>query len=73
MTKKFKAKVPAHLIPDGSSHRCSICGYLFGSDVFPSLEVAFAEHLQNSHAPGQETEDVNQAAARGVRETTNKR
>jgi len=70
MTNKYKAKVPPHPIPDGSGHRCSVCGYPFGKDVYPSLEAAFAEHLKNSHQPGKTTEDVNQAAGRIVRETT---
>lgn len=55
MTKKYKATPPAHLIPDGSSHRCPVCGYPFGKDVFPSLDAAFAEHLKNSHTAGQTT------------------
>lgn len=59
-----------HLISDGKLKRCSICGYPFQPDVKPSMSVAFAEHLLKAHQPGQTTEDVNQAAARIVRETT---
>jgi hypothetical protein len=36
------------------------------------MTVAFAEHLLKAHMPGQKTEDVNQAAARIVREATEK-
>jgi hypothetical protein len=36
------------------------------------MSVAFAEHLLKAHKPGQTSEDVNQAAARVVRETTEK-
>jgi hypothetical protein len=74
--KKHKAKAPAptsepHLIREGSYHRCSVCGYPFSADVYPTLNDAFAEHLVNSHHSGQTTEgDVNQAAARIVKEPT---
>ncbi len=59
-----------HLIADGNLQRCSVCGFPFDSDEKPSMSVAFAEHLSKAHKPGQTNEDVNQAAARIVRETT---
>lgn len=59
-----------HLIADGKLQRCSVCGYPFQADEKPSMSVAFAEHLMKAHQPGQTSEDVNQAAARIVRETT---
>ena len=61
-----------HLIADGNLKRCSVCGYPFPPDVKPSMSVAFAEHLSKAHKPGQTTEDFNQAAARAVRESTDK-
>src|ERR1019366_5243442 len=60
----------AHLIGDGELKRCSICGYPFPPDAEPSVDRAFKDHLLKAHKPGQTTEDVNQAAARIVRETT---
>src|SRR5271157_260334 len=60
----------AHLIDGGHLKRCSVCGYPFPLNVEPSLERAFADHLLKAHKPGQTTEDVNQAAARIVKETT---
>ena len=65
-----KAPRSPHLVADGNLERCSVCGYPFPNDVHPSMSVAFAEHLRTAHKPGQTTEDVNQAAARIVRETT---
>ena len=61
---------PPQLIADGNLKRCSVCGYPFQADVKPSMSVAFAEHLLKAHEPGQKSEDVNQAAARIVREGT---
>jgi hypothetical protein len=58
------------LIADGNLERCSVCGYPFPADIKPSMSVAFADHLRKAHKPGQTTEDVNQAAARVVREAT---
>ena len=58
-----------HLIRDGNWNRCSACGYPFSADEYPSLSVAFAEHLGKAHPT---IEDVNQAAARVVREATAK-
>jgi hypothetical protein len=68
---KRAAPVP-HLITDGNLKRCSVCGYPFQPDVQPSMSVAFADHLSEAHKPSQTTEDANQAAARTVRETTDK-
>jgi hypothetical protein len=59
-----------HLIDDGGIKRCSVCKFPFHPDVKPSLTVAFTEHLAKAHRPGQTREDVNQAAARIVREAT---
>ena len=59
-----------HLIADGNLQRCSVCGYPFPADVHPSMSVAFADHLLKAHKLGQTSEDVNQAAARTVREST---
>jgi hypothetical protein len=67
--KKRAAPVP-HLVADGTLQRCSVCGYSFGPDLGPSREAAFADHVLKAHRPGQTSEDVNQAAARIVRETT---
>jgi len=61
-----------HLVADGNWQRCSVCGYPFEPDVHPSMTVAFAEHLRKAHQPGQTSEDVNQAAARIVGESTEK-
>jgi hypothetical protein len=58
------------LIRNGNLGRCSVCGYPFQTDVRPSLNVAFAEHLLKAHQPGQTTEDSSQAALRVVREAT---
>ena len=68
MAKKHHAE--PHLIQDGNLNRCSVCGYPFPTDVLPSLNVAFAEHLLKAHQPGQTTEDSSQAALRVVREAT---
>ena len=67
-----KAPRSPHLIADGNLQRCSVCGYPFAPDVQPSMSVAFSDHLSKAHKPGQTTEGVNQAAARIVRETTEK-
>jgi len=64
---------PPHLILSQGSQRCSVRKYPFAADVKPSLSTAFAEHLLKAHKPGQTTEDVNQAAARIVREATDSR
>jgi hypothetical protein len=50
--------------------RCSICKMPFPSDAQPTLDKAFAEHVKTNHRPGQTTEDINQAAAQIVGETT---
>jgi hypothetical protein len=63
-----KETLPPHLVADGNLKRCSVCGYPFPADIRPSMSVAFAEHLLKAHKSGQSTEDVNQAAARIVRE-----
>ena len=61
-----------HLIADGNLKRCSVCGYPFEPDVHPTMSVAFSDHLRKAHKPGQTSEDFNQAAARVVRESTDK-
>jgi hypothetical protein len=66
---RAKSKADPHLIADGKLQRCSVCGYPFQPDEKPSMSVAFAEHLSKAHQPGQTFEEVNQAAARIVRET----
>lgn len=58
-----------HLVADGEIQHCSICGYPFSSEVKPSIDAAFVEHLGTAHKPGQ-AEDMNQAAAPTVREST---
>jgi hypothetical protein len=63
-------KLPPHWTASGNVRRCSVCGYPFPPDV-KLIDAAFAEHLRKVHRPGQTSEDVNQAAARIVRETTN--
>jgi hypothetical protein len=65
-----KSDTAPRLIADGKLERCSVCGYPFNADVRPSMSVAFAEHLLKAHQPGQTTEDVNQAAAHAVGEST---
>lgn len=55
---------------DNGTGRCSICKMPFVHDINPTMSEAFAEHVRKAHRPGQTTEDVNQAAARIVRETT---
>jgi hypothetical protein len=62
----------AHLIDADNLKRCSVCGYPFPPDVEPSVDRAFADHLLKAHKPVQKSEDVNQAAARIVREATEK-
>jgi len=64
---------PPFLIPSGNLRRCSVCGYPFAADAQPSMGLAFAEHLVKAHQPGQTTEDVNQTAARIVKEATDGR
>lgn len=64
-----KKKAEPHLIVNDNLQRCSLCGYAFPADVKLSMTVAFAEHLLKAHKPGQTSEDVNQAAARIVRDT----
>ena len=66
------SKLPPRLIADGNLQRCSVCGYPFPADVHPSMSVAFSDHLSKAHKPGQTSEDVNQAAARIVKEATEK-
>jgi hypothetical protein len=58
----------AHLVLSGAMKRCSVCGYPFSINEEPALTRAFVEHIRKAHHAGQETEDVNQAAARIVRE-----
>ena len=67
-----RTKLPPHLMTDRSNNvkRCSVCGHPFESDAQPSVSKAFAEHVLKAHRPGQTSEDVNQAAARIVGETT---
>ena len=67
-----KSASEPRLVADGSLKRCSVCGYPFQSDEKPSMSVAFADHLSRAHEPGQTSEDKNQAAARIVRETTDR-
>jgi len=68
-----KKTVPApHLISDGHQKRCSVCKHPFFEDGVHSIEAAFAQHVSAHHKPGQTSEDANQAAARIVRETTEK-
>src|ERR1039458_3670197 len=67
-----KATREPHLIADGDVKRCSVCGYPFLADEMASIDTAFAEHLRKAHKPGQTSEDFNQAAARVVREATDK-
>ena len=52
--------------------RCSICKKPFLPDVKPSPYVAFAEHALKAHQPDQTSKDFSQAAARIVREATDK-
>jgi hypothetical protein len=74
IARKYKARVPApepHLIREAKYHRCSACGYPFAADIHPSLNAAFAEHLINSHQPGQKKpEDASQVALHAVPEAT---
>jgi len=70
--EKTKDKLPPHLIHDGRFQRCSVCKMQFLTESDRSLSADFANHVESLHKPGQTTEDVNQAAARVVRETTKK-
>ena len=65
-------KLPPHLIADRNQNvkRCSVCKHPFDAET--SMSRAFAEHVRTAHKPGQISEDVNQAAARVVREATKK-
>jgi len=67
---KAKEKLPPHLVPDGRFQRCSVCKMPFLTESDRSLSADFANHVERLHEPGQTTEDVNQAAARVVREAT---
>ena len=68
-----KKNVPVpHLISDGRLKRCSVCKHPFFLDGVHSIESVFAQHVSAHHNSGQTSEDVNQAAARIVRETTEK-
>ena len=69
MTTK-KTKLPPHWVLDGNVKRCSVCGHPLLPQVEANVDAVFAEHVLRSHQPGQTPEDVNQAAARIVRETT---
>ncbi len=74
LRKKYADKsIPeAQLVDYGDVMRCSVCEFPFDPDIKPSLSVAFREHLFKAHAPGQTSEGLNQAAARIVKETTEK-
>jgi len=65
-----RTKLPPHLIDYRGAKRCSICKMPFPPDSNPTINLAFAEHVVEAHRPGQTTEDVSQAAARIVHETT---
>ncbi len=67
-----RTKLPPHLIDYQGAQRCSICKMPFPSDAQPSLDKAFAEHVITAHRPGQTSEDFSQAAARVVKEATDK-
>ena len=56
---------PPHLIDYQGANRCSICKMPFSPDALPSVDEAFADHVRKVHR----LEDVNQAAARIVRES----
>lgn len=74
--KKYKANIPVYepyLIREAAYHRCSVCGYPFAADVFPSLNDAFAEHLINSHESGPRSADSSPIALHLVREATEKK
>jgi hypothetical protein len=45
-----------HLISYGTLQRCSVCGYPFPTDVKPSMDGAFVEHLAKAHRPDQLSE-----------------
>jgi hypothetical protein len=72
ITMRGKAAALPHLITGGNVQRCSVCGYPFPPDVKPRIDAAFVEHLSKAHKPGRTTEDANQAAARVIRESTDK-
>lgn len=70
--KERKLNVP-RLIADDVMKRCSLCGYPFPPTLGNApLEAAFRERLCKAHNPGQTSEDISQAAARGVREAAEK-
>jgi len=57
------------LIDYQGAKRCSICKMPFPSNIEPSLNEAFAEHVITNHRPNQTSEEVKQAALI-VKETT---
>ncbi len=69
MTLK-QTKLPPHWVLDGNVKRCSVCGHPLLPQVEVSIDAVFAEHVRTAHQPANTSEDVNQAAARMVRETT---
>jgi cytochrome c-type biogenesis protein CcmH/NrfF len=68
--KKAKENLPARLISDGRFQRCSVCHTSFLTESERSLSDDFANHVRRLHQPGQTAEDVNQAAAPVVGEST---
>jgi hypothetical protein len=64
-----RTRLSPHLMKYQGAMRCSICMMPFPADAPPSQDTAFAEHVMKAHRPDQTSEDVNQAAARIVRET----
>jgi hypothetical protein len=63
-------KTPPHLIDYQGACRCSICKMPFSPDTQPSQEEAFTAHVREAHRPAPTSQDLNQAAPRIARETT---
>lgn len=61
--------IAPHLVDDGAVKRCSACTQVFDVKSADALRKAFADHVQSVHKK-HSREDVNQAAARIVQEST---
>jgi hypothetical protein len=62
-------KIP-ELVEFVAAKRCPICDMPFFPSDKPSMQEALENHVEKQHQRGQTSGDVNQAAARIVREDT---
>lgn len=58
----------SELVEFVAAQRCPICNMPFFPSDKPSMQEALENHVEKQHQRGQTSEDVNQAAARIVRE-----